>query len=165
MQVCLSKGLGAPVGSVVAGSEEFVAEARRLRKMLGGGVRQGGVLAAPRVWWRSTASTGSPKTTPRPPRWPRASPSAAGQWSAPQTNIVLVAVADLAGTLERFEQAGVRATPMAGRVRLMTHADVSEADITAALDRIGQVEAGRGGVTVPAPRSLRPGVGRAAAGR
>jgi hypothetical protein len=47
----------------------------------------------------------------------------------------------------------------------MTHADVSEADITTALDRIGQVEAGRGGVTVPAPRSLRPGVGRAAAGR
>src|SRR3954451_2617565 len=46
VQVCLSKGLGAPVGSVVAGSAEFVEEARRLRKMLGGGVRQGGVLAA-----------------------------------------------------------------------------------------------------------------------
>ncbi|MDT7599146.1 MAG: threonine aldolase, partial [Pseudonocardiales bacterium] len=46
VQVCLSKGLGAPVGSVVAGSVEFVEEARRLRKMLGGGVRQGGVLAA-----------------------------------------------------------------------------------------------------------------------
>src|SRR5918997_1565001 len=46
VQVCLSKGLGAPVGSVVAGSAEFVAEARRLRKMLGGGGRQGGVLAA-----------------------------------------------------------------------------------------------------------------------
>ncbi len=46
VQVCLSKGLGAPVGSLVAGSEEFIAEARRLRKMLGGGVRQGGVLAA-----------------------------------------------------------------------------------------------------------------------
>ena len=46
VQVCLSKGLGAPVGSLVAGSEEFVAEARRLRKMLGGGVRQGGVLGA-----------------------------------------------------------------------------------------------------------------------
>ena len=46
VQVCLSKGLGAPVGSLVGGSAEFVAEARRLRKMLGGGVRQGGVLAA-----------------------------------------------------------------------------------------------------------------------
>ena len=46
VQVCFSKGLGAPVGSAVAGSAEFVAEARRLRKMLGGGVRQGGILAA-----------------------------------------------------------------------------------------------------------------------
>ena len=71
----------------------------------------------------------------------------------PQTNIVLVTVADLAGTLERFEQAGVRATPMAGRVRLMTHADVSEADIAAAVERIGPVEGSRTGITVPAPRS------------
>jgi threonine aldolase len=150
VQVCLSKGLGAPVGSLVAGSEEFVAEARRLRKMLGGGVRQGGVLAAAGL-----------VALDRVDRLAEDHAKAA----ALQTNIVLVAVADLAGTLERFEHAGVRATPMAGRVRLMTHADVSEADITAALDRIGQVEAGRGGVTVPAPRSLRPGVGRAAAGR
>ncbi len=44
--VCLSKGLGAPVGSVLAGSTEFIAEARRVRKMLGGGTRQAGVLAA-----------------------------------------------------------------------------------------------------------------------
>jgi threonine aldolase len=75
-------------------------------------------------------------------------------------------VADLTGTLERFEQSGVRATPMAGRVRLMTHADLTDADITAALDRIGPVEGGRGnGVTVPSPRTLRLGVGRAPAGR
>jgi threonine aldolase len=43
---CLSKGLGAPVGSLVCGSREFVARARRVRKMLGGGMRQVGVLAA-----------------------------------------------------------------------------------------------------------------------
>jgi threonine aldolase len=55
---------------------------------------------------------------------------------------------------------------MAGKVRLMTHADLSDADITAALDRIGPVDRGRGnGVTVPSPRSLRHGVGRAPAGR
>ena len=45
--VCLSKGLGAPVGSVLCGSKQFIAEARRVRKMLGGGMRQAGVLAAP----------------------------------------------------------------------------------------------------------------------
>ncbi len=44
--VCLSKGLGAPVGSVIAGSHEFIAEARRYRKIFGGGMRQAGVLAA-----------------------------------------------------------------------------------------------------------------------
>jgi threonine aldolase len=43
---CLSKGLSAPVGSMLAGSREFVAEARRMRKVLGGGMRQAGILAA-----------------------------------------------------------------------------------------------------------------------
>jgi threonine aldolase len=43
---CLSKGLGAPAGSVVCGSRDFIAEARRVRKMLGGGMRQVGILAA-----------------------------------------------------------------------------------------------------------------------
>lgn len=46
VSVCLSKGLGAPVGSVLAGSEELVAAARHYRKMLGGGMRQVGILAA-----------------------------------------------------------------------------------------------------------------------
>jgi threonine aldolase len=44
--ICLSKGLGAPVGSVLCGSHPFVSEARRIRKMLGGGMRQVGILAA-----------------------------------------------------------------------------------------------------------------------
>ncbi len=43
---CLSKGLGAPVGSLLCGSKEFIDEARRMRKMLGGGMRQAGILAA-----------------------------------------------------------------------------------------------------------------------
>ncbi|MFG2949524.1 low-specificity L-threonine aldolase [Streptomyces adustus] len=46
VSVCFSKGLGAPVGSALVGSREFVAEARRWRKVLGGGMRQAGVLAA-----------------------------------------------------------------------------------------------------------------------
>jgi threonine aldolase len=46
VQLCLSKGLSAPIGSVVAGSAEFVARVRRVRKMLGGGMRQAGVIAA-----------------------------------------------------------------------------------------------------------------------
>ncbi len=46
---CLSKGLSAPVGSVICGSSEFIAEARRTRKVLGGGMRQSGVIAAPGI--------------------------------------------------------------------------------------------------------------------
>jgi threonine aldolase len=46
VSVCLSKGLGAPVGSVLVGSVDLIAEARRWRKMLGGGLRQVGILAA-----------------------------------------------------------------------------------------------------------------------
>jgi len=43
---CLSKGLGAPVGSILAGAKEFISEARRVRKMFGGGMRQAGIIAA-----------------------------------------------------------------------------------------------------------------------
>ncbi len=49
VQFCLSKGLGAPVGSIIAGSSEFIGKARKWRKRLGGGLRQAGVLAAPGI--------------------------------------------------------------------------------------------------------------------
>src|SRR5207248_7722423 len=47
---CLSKGLSAPVGSMLAGSTAFIDRARRMRKMVGGGMRQAGVLAAAGLW-------------------------------------------------------------------------------------------------------------------
>ncbi|MBY7996925.1 low-specificity L-threonine aldolase [Vibrio fluvialis] len=46
MTICLSKGLGAPIGSLLLGNAEFIQKARRIRKMLGGGMRQAGILAA-----------------------------------------------------------------------------------------------------------------------
>ena len=46
VSVCFSKGLGAPVGSALAGTKEFVARARRIRKLFGGGMRQAGIIAA-----------------------------------------------------------------------------------------------------------------------
>jgi threonine aldolase len=49
VQICLSKGLGAPVGSIIAGNKDFINKARKWRKRLGGGLRQGGVLAAPGI--------------------------------------------------------------------------------------------------------------------
>lgn len=139
VQVCLSKGLGAPVGSVVAGSVEFVEQARRLRKMLGGGVRQGGVLAA-------AGLVALDRIDRLADDHARARTLAAGLrergWrvAEPETNIVLVAVSDLAGTVARFTEAGVRVSAMSGQVRLVTHGDLTDADITAALDRIGPLE-------------------------
>ncbi len=50
VSVCLSKGLGAPVGSVIAGSKEFVERARKFRKIFGGGMRQAGILAAAGIY-------------------------------------------------------------------------------------------------------------------
>ncbi len=144
VQVCLSKGLGAPVGSVVAGSAEFVTEARRLRKMLGGGVRQGGVLAAAGL----VALDGIDELAAD---HGKAARLAAGLrergWRVdiPQTNIVLVAVPDLPSMLRRLELAEVRAVPMAGKIRMVTHRDVSEADIDTALARIGPVDVGLAG--------------------
>jgi threonine aldolase len=49
VQICLSKGLSAPVGSIIAGSVEFIHEAHRWRKKLGGGMRQAGIIAAPGI--------------------------------------------------------------------------------------------------------------------
>lgn len=156
VQVCLSKGLGAPIGSVVAGSVEFTADARRLRKMLGGGVRQGGVLAA-------AGLIALDRIDRLAEDHERARTLATGlrergwQVRTPQTNIVLISVADLAGTLRRFEAAGVRASAMSGQVRLMTHADLTDADIRAALDRIGPI--------VPARPAADGGPARGLSGR
>jgi threonine aldolase len=47
VQMCLSNGLAAPVGSLILGTEDFIAEARRIRKRVGGGMRQAGIIAAP----------------------------------------------------------------------------------------------------------------------
>jgi threonine aldolase len=50
LSICLSKGLGAPVGSVLIGNQSFIAEARRVRKVMGGGMRQAGYLAAAGIY-------------------------------------------------------------------------------------------------------------------
>jgi threonine aldolase len=50
VQFCLSKGLGCPIGSLIVGSEEFIYQARRNRKVVGGGMRQAGIIAAPGIY-------------------------------------------------------------------------------------------------------------------
>lgn len=135
VQSCLSKGLGAPVGSVVAGSVEFVAKARRLRKMLGGGVRQGGVLAAAGLLAleRIDDLAADHENAAR-----LAGGLAELGWhvTTPATNILLAAVPDVPATIDHLARIGVLATTMAGQVRFVTHRDVSAADITEVLGRV-----------------------------
>jgi threonine aldolase len=137
VQVCLSKGLGAPVGSVLAGEAEFIKAGRRIRKMLGGGVRQGGVLAAAGLIAldrvdaladdHGNARVLADGLTER--GW---------QVTAPQTNMLLAAVPDVQLTLQRLRSVGVLAVPMNGQVRFVTHRDVSKSDVEEALRRIGE---------------------------
>lgn len=135
VQVCLSKGLGAPVGSVLAGGRDFIIEARRVRKMLGGGVRQGGVLAA-------AGLVALDRQERLADDHANATALAEGLlelgWDAqqPETNIVLANVADLGVSLDRLAQAGILASPMAGRVRFVLHSDVRRRDVTEVLKRI-----------------------------
>ncbi len=140
VQVCLSKGLGAPVGSVVAGTADFVAEARRVRKMLGGGVRQGGVLAA-------AGLVGLDRIHDLAADHANAQTLADGltelgwQVVPPETNIVLAGVPDPELTLNALRHLGVYAGPMAGKVRFVTHRDVNAEDVAEALRRIKSVSA------------------------
>ncbi|MFC7262513.1 threonine aldolase family protein [Streptomyces lutosisoli] len=138
VQACLSKGLGAPVGSVVGGSADFVREARRVRKMLGGGVRQGGVLA-------SAGLVALERVDRLAEDHENAQLLAGGLrelgWdvAVPETNIVMVHVPDAAKAVEECGRAGVLALSLGGRLRLITHCDVSRADVRRALDRIAGV--------------------------
>lgn len=135
VQVCLSKGLGAPMGSLVCGSKPAMVEARRLRKMLGGGVRQGGVIGA--------AGLVALDYLPRIPEdHAKARALAEGLRGfgvaapLPETNILLVPVADAPAAAAALEAAGVRASIVGPALRFIAHRDLSEADIAEALRRI-----------------------------
>jgi threonine aldolase len=141
VQFCLSKGLGAPVGSMIVGSRELVERCRVIRKMLGGGMRQVGVLAAAGL----VALEEGPKELRLDHE--NAQILARGLADTPgiridlakvQTNIIIFDVSKTllsAGTLvEKLAQRGVLAGAVdRTRVRLVTHRDVDRADCERAL--------------------------------
>jgi len=135
VQVCLSKGLGAPMGSILGGSKAHIAEARRLRKMLGGGVRQGGVMGAAGL----VALDYLPRISEDHAKTRRLAEGLRGFGIAapvPETNILLVPVPDAPAALAALESVGVRALPVGPAVRFIPHRDLSLADIEEALRRI-----------------------------
>ena len=147
VQFCFSKGLGAPVGSMVVGSRELIERCRVIRKMLGGGMRQVGVLAAA----ARIALEEGPKRLHIDHE--NAQVLAQGLTRIPgikiqpekvQTNIVIYDVEGAGITsmdfLKRLAQRKVLGGPVdARRVRMVTHLDVDRADIEQALRIIAEV--------------------------
>lgn len=134
VSVCSSKGLGAPVGSLLAGSEETIREARRARKMLGGGMRQAGVIAAASLYAFENNVEHLGEDHARARRLAEGLAGAGYEVIPPDTNIVLVGTESPAALLAALEREGVLATPRDGSyIRLCTHLDVDDADIEDAI--------------------------------
>ena len=135
VQVCLSKGLGAPMGSLLCGSKATMVEARRLRKMLGGGVRQGGVMGAAGL----VALDYLPRIAEDHAKTRHLAEGLRGfglPAPIPETNILLTPVPNAAVALAALEGIGVRALPVGSAIRFIPHRDLTMADIEEALHRI-----------------------------
>jgi threonine aldolase len=146
VSVCLSKGLGAPAGSLVCGPRELVAEARRLRKRLGGGMRQAGVLAAAGRWalQHQVARLVEDHANARRLADGLAALPGASLPFPVETNLVFVAFAgrSAAELAARLGQEGVRCNPEGSSpdlLRFVTHLGVSAADIDEAVRRAARV--------------------------
>jgi threonine aldolase len=138
---CLSKGLGAPVGSVLAGPEGVVERARRTRKLFGGGMRQAGIVAAPGLLALDrVADLEADHANARRLASGLAAETALSV-TEPETNIVLADTRETgltaAACCERFAAAGVGAVAFDEHVvRFCTHRDVDADDVDAAIARV-----------------------------
>jgi threonine aldolase len=131
VSICLSKGLGAPVGSVLLGSKDFIREAHRTRKVMGGGMRQAGILAAAGL----LALDRYPKTLVIDHQ--RAQQLSAGLMRLPwvkkvlpvETNIVIFELheANAALLCAKLKEKSVLCMPFGpDKVRFVTHADFND---------------------------------------
>jgi threonine aldolase len=136
VSICFSKGLGAPVGSALVGSRELIGRARRVRKMLGGGMRQAGVLAAAALHALDHHIHRLAEDHAHAALLAEGLRQVDGVVvDGPHTNMVFVDLpADRAkGAVETLAQRGVLVTGLY-RMRWVTHLDVSRADIRRAVD-------------------------------
>lgn len=129
VSVCLSKGLGAPVGSVLCGSTALIAKARRLRKMVGGGMRQAGVLAAAGLYALQHQVQRLAEDHAKAARLGDALSELGYSVEPVQTNMVYVQLGERAGQIKAFMAERGIAVSAAPRLRLVTHLDVGSADI------------------------------------
>lgn len=145
VQFCLSKGLGAPIGSIIAGSTEFIQAARKWRKMLGGGMRQVGVIAAPGLIALTKMKDRLGEDHANAKKLAEAIGNISGLQveNKVETNILIVSVKDLGVSSEEFvtklASEGVlvgAASPTS--VRFVTNYDVTSAQIEYAITAISR---------------------------
>ena len=144
LMFCLSKGLGAPAGSMLCGRKDFIQEARRVRKMLGGGMRQVGVLAAAGLIALRKGPGRLAEDHEKAARIARALAELPGieiDPAAVQTNIVVCRVdGGAAAFLARLLEAGVAGSQVnRDLARFVTHLDVSLDQVDEAIERIRRV--------------------------
>lgn len=147
VQFCLSKGLGAPVGSMIVGTRSFIERCRSIRKMLGGGMRQVGILAAAGL----IALENGPKRLHIDHENAKfladqlaEIPGITVDPSKVKTNIVIYGVKQAgwssADYLQALSKRGVLGVPVdSERVRMVTHLDVNRADLERAVSVIREV--------------------------
>jgi threonine aldolase len=140
---CLSKGLSAPVGSLVCGAADFIARARKARKSLGGGMRQAGVIAAAGIVALETMIERLAEDHANAKLLAEGLAGVPGVRIDPgrvQTNIVVLAVDDGVRFQQRLREAGVLTTAFGpARVRMVTHYGIGRAEIEEALARVRRV--------------------------
>lgn len=161
VSICFSKGLGAPVGSALAGSAEMIREARRHRKLFGGGMRQAGVIAAGALYGLQHNRERLKDDHANAQVLANAVEQAEGvslKGGAVDTNIVIFQIESRLGTAAEFvgvlEQRGVRCLALGPQdVRLVTHLDVNAEQTRRAaeilLEVAADLAAGRVAVTAP----------------
>jgi threonine aldolase len=134
VSVCLSKGLGAPAGSILLGTRTLIADARRWRKALGGGMRQAGVLAAAGLYALEHNVQRLAEDHANAEYLAAGLRDAGLKVSVPQTNVVYIEVpaAQIQGLKAHLRSRGIIAS-LAPRTRLMTHMDLPRAKIDAAV--------------------------------
>jgi len=146
---CLSKGLSSPVGSVICGSGEFIAEARRNRKVLGGGMRQSGIIAAAGIESLEhmvDRLAEDHENAHRLAEGIAGTPGLSIDLSRVQTNIVYIDIADngliTEELVKQLADRGIKILQVAPkRLRAVTHYGISAGDIDLALAALSEVMA------------------------
>jgi threonine aldolase len=139
VSVCLSKGLGAPLGSLVCAPRARLRELVRIRKMLGGGMRQAGIVAAAGLYALDHHVKRLAEDHVHARRLADGLAALGLDVEPPETNLVFFRAAGRATLIEAAARRGVLMLPFGGgRVRAVTHLDVSAADVEEALGRIAE---------------------------